>query len=253
MENLGQFERYRDGNMTESEKADFLKRISEDTSFEQEFKIYNEVNDFVLNNEKRSEFVSVLKEVESDYFSTKKKHFIKNINYKYVLKIAASVAIIVISTISLYYIFYSKPSDKELFAQYYQPLKMDEVTRSVSDSTTKIQEGFIAYQMGNYQKSLQILSTELSANELSTPVILIKGLSYLEFGKYNDAETLLKKASEDIHNAYYDDCLWYLSLIYIRTDRAKQSIPLLKKLIERKSVYNNMASELLKNIKHISK
>jgi len=246
--NLGQFERYRDGSMTESEKAEFLQRLSDDSSFEQEFKIYNEVNDFVLNNEKRSEFVSALKEAESNYFTAKKNHYIKNINYKLVLKIAASVAIIVISTLSLYYIFYSKPSNKELFAQYYNPLKVDEITRSVNDSITNIKDGFIAFQTGNYRKSLQILSSELIPNELNTPVTLIKGLSYIELGNFKNAENLLKQASEDVNNAFYDDCLWYLSLIYIRTDRPKQSIPLLEKLIERKSVYNNMAVELLKSI-----
>ena len=47
MENLGIFENYRDGNMTEQEKKNFLLRLANDSSFEHEYKMYNEVNDFI--------------------------------------------------------------------------------------------------------------------------------------------------------------------------------------------------------------
>ncbi|OFX39950.1 MAG: hypothetical protein A2X08_17925 [Bacteroidetes bacterium GWA2_32_17] len=246
MENLGIFENYRDGNMTEQEKKNFLLRLANDSSFEHEYKIYNEVNDFILNNDKRSKFNEVLKEVETNYFATRKNNSIfKN---KFALKVAASVAIIAVSTILLYYVFQPKLSNKELFAQYYNTLKIDEITRSGNDSATTISNGFIAYQNGNYQKSLQILSSVVVSDELKTPVNLVNGLSYLELGNFKNAEKLIFEASKDVYNAYYDDCLWYLSLIYLRTDRPKQAIPLLEKLIERKSVYNNMAVELLKRI-----
>lgn len=247
MENLGQFEKYRDGSMTESEKADFQKRLSEDASFEQEYKIYNEVNDFVLNNEKRSKFNSVLKEVEKNYFES-----IKSTNknkYKLILKIAASVTIIATISICLHFIFNKGPSNKELFAQYYHTLKVDEITRSNNDSVTKIEEGFIAYQNGNYQYCIKVLSSEKVKDELKTPVNLVNGLSYLELGDFKNAEKIIFDASKDDSNAFYDDCLWYLSLIYIRTDRPKLAIPLLEKLIERKSVYKESASELLKFFK----
>jgi len=243
MENFGIFEKYLDGRMTELEKKDFLQRLSNDTSFEQEFMLYKEANEFLLNNNKRSKFNEVLKEVETNYFATRKNNSIfKN---KFALKVAASVAIIAVSTILLYYVFQPKLSNKELFAQYYNTLKIDEITRSNNDSTTIIVDGFIAYQNANYQKSLQLLSSVVVSDELKTPVNLVNGLSYLELGNFKNAEKLIFEASKDVYNAYYDDCLWYLSLIYIRTDRPKLAVPLLEKLIERKSVYKKSASELL--------
>jgi len=233
--------------MTEQEKTAFLRRLAEDHSLAQEFIIYNEVNNFVLNNEKRSEFISTLKEVESSYFKTRENTANKN-SHKLILRIAASVAILIVTTLSLYFIFYSKPSNKELFAQYYHPLKVDAITRSVTDSTSTIQKGLIAYQTDNYKNCLQILASDTFPPDFRTSIMLIKGLSYIELSNNADAEKLLKQASEDKNNAYHDDCLWYLSLLYIKMDKPQQSIPLLKKLIENRSVYSKQATELLGSI-----
>lgn len=250
MENHGIFERYHDGNMTISEKEIFLRKLNEDLEFKKEFELYNEITQCILNTKKDDAFIAAVKDAEKRYFNSiddiKSKH---NKNYNFLFKAAATVAIIAISSFLLYFIFDSKPTNKELFAQYYTPIRVDEITRSTEDSTSSIKEGFIAYQTGNYQNCLLILSSENETNELSTQVKLIKALSYLELGNYNNAENLLKQASEDYNNAFYDDCLWYLSLIYIKTDRSNLAIPILNKLVESKSVYNNKAEKILESIK----
>ena len=71
MENLGLFEKYHDGSFTDSEKTDFLRRLDEDNKFAQEFKIYNEVNNYILKDDKRSEFISTLNKPAQYKMNTK--------------------------------------------------------------------------------------------------------------------------------------------------------------------------------------
>lgn len=246
------FGKYHDGSMTESEKTEFIRRLSEDPSFAWEFKIYNEVHHFVLNDEKRSEFISSLKETEKEYFNSEHSSVVKHKNkftQSIAFRVAASVVIILATSLCIYFISNSKSSNKELFTQYYLPLKTDEITRSVTDSATSLKAGLIAYQNGQYNDCLMLLASDTIKNNMNTYITLIKGISNIELNDFINAEKMLKLASEDVNNAYHDDCLWFLSLVQIKMDKPQQAIPLLKTLIKNNSVYNKQAEELLEKIK----
>ena len=125
---------------------------------------------------------------------------------------------------------------------------IDEIKRSANDSATFVQQGLIAFQNGEYKKCLQILNSDSVQDKLNTHLFLIEGLSYLETGDFNNAELFITKAVDDKNNAYHDDCLWYLSLLYVKTDKPQSAIPALKELIKNNSVYVKEAKEILNTI-----
>ncbi len=251
MENHGIFERYLNGSMPETEKTDFLRRLSEDQVFNNEFLVYNEVNSVILNMDDRDGFKKALNEAESKYFeSVNVQNPLDETNIRkhriMFYKIAASVVIVVTLSVMGYYMLFSKYTKKELYAQYYMPLKMDAVSRSADDSLMNIERGFIAYQDGRYKECIQILSSGSYPDNVS--VNLVKGLSFMELGNFKMAETFLLLASKDESNGLHDDCQWYLSLTYIQLEKPAQAASILKKLIENKSVYEQKAEKLLKEI-----
>ncbi|MBI5540514.1 MAG: hypothetical protein HY951_10685 [Bacteroidia bacterium] len=249
MENHGLFERYLDGSMSETEKTDFLKQLSTDKVLEKEFALYNEVNNVIYDYNKRADFKEALNNAESRYFYSMapEKNIEKSKNNRFfIYKIAASVALIVSISVFGYYIFYSKQSNKELYAQYYKPLNIDAISRSADDSLLNIEKGFIAYQNGKYDESIKLLSHENSSSNIL--VNLVKGLSYMELGNFTMAESLLLDASKDETNGMHEDCLWYLSLTYIQLNKPEKAIPVLQKLIDNKSVYVKEAEKLIKKI-----
>ena len=254
MENLGLFEKYLDGSLSESEMADFRNRLASDQELEDEFKIYLEVNDFIVHHKDIDNFKTVVSEVSNDYFDSinAKPSVIERTKEQRKLilfyKLAASVAILISLGLASYFMYNSGRSNKELYADYYQPYKIDFISRSVNDPLSETSKAFVCFQKGKYDDCIKILSTTKIPDSLSTPFNIIKGLSFMETGRFKEAEFCLNYAATDRSNIMYTDCLWYLSLTYIQLNESGKALPMLKTLVKEKSIYSEKASELISKL-----
>jgi hypothetical protein len=254
MENHGLFEKFLNGSMTGSELSDFLLRLSSDPDFEQEFSVYKEIDADITLYKKREDFKKTLTEVADDYFhpaetkpkgsGTKKVSLISNTW----IKVAASVAVLTILSIAVYFIFLSGPEYRELYAENYYPFKADVIKRSASDSASPFIKALTLYQNGKYSECSAFLKTVDFPDSINTLVTILKGLAFMGSGDFTQAEIFLKKASGDSRNIMYEDCIWYLSLTYLQLEQPEKCKEQLNELIAVRSSYSEKAKEIIEEL-----
>lgn len=253
MENPGLFEKYLDGSLNEKEYSDFLKRLNTDAEFKEQFSVYEAMHIMIAQHGKRQAFKSVMQSVAKDYFSENEiiekpvTHNKKGIPL--IFKIAASIALLFALSLSAYMLSTINPSGRDLYAEYYSPLKVDFITRSESDSIFGINKAFAEYQIGDYKACLKILSETYIPDSMVVQTAFLRGLVYLETKDYSNAELSLILACSDTTNIIYNDGLWYLSLAYLSNNDTANAGYYLRRLVASQSPYSMKASEILEKIK----
>lgn len=97
------FEKYLKGYLTESERSDFLKRLSKNLAFANEFKVYSGVINFIKNKSERNLLKDTITKVAEGYFNSANISSVCNIinsdNYNFikVFKITPTTDIIITS------------------------------------------------------------------------------------------------------------------------------------------------------------
>ncbi|PKP22534.1 MAG: hypothetical protein CVU05_03520 [Bacteroidetes bacterium HGW-Bacteroidetes-21] len=252
MENPGLFEKYLDGSLNEKEYSDFLKRLNTDAEFKEQFSVYEAMHIMIAQHGKRQAFKSVMQSVAKDYFSENEiiekpvTHNKKGIPL--IFKIAASIALLFALSLSAYMLSTINPSGRDLYAEYYSPLKVDFITRSGSDSIFGINKAFASYQLGDSKACLKTLSELEIHDSLLVQIAFLRGLAYLEIQDFTNAELSLTLASSDTSNIIYNDALWYLSLAYLSNNDTANASYYLYELIASQSSYSLKASEILEKI-----
>jgi hypothetical protein len=159
MENLGLFETYLDGNLTETEQFQLINKLSIDSEFEKEFSIYNEINNSILNQNKRDEFKSVLETSSNNYF--RKISFKKDTERKIIkislfspFKLVASVTLFLIIVGSIWYFIPNSSSNNDLYQKFYSLFNVDVITRSVDSSVNTADEVSLIHHKNKFQEYL---------------------------------------------------------------------------------------------------
>ena|GEM_PF-1924790 len=250
MENHGLFEKFLSGEMSDAERSEFLNRLASDPQLEKEFRVWTDIDETIVAYQKREDFRKQLMNVSDEYFSTDNNKLARKISFvsKGWMKVAASFAALAIIGIAIYLIFFSVPSYNEIYADLYSPLKTDVITRSSADSTDKTKKTFVLYQEGKYKECIRFINSEFSKDSLSTQLQIVLGLSYMETGDHVSAAEILEKASADKQNIMHGDCLWYLSLCYLKLEQLANCSKVLKELISTDPSYSEKARSLLDKI-----
>jgi len=248
MENLGLFEKYLDGSLSENEKAIFKTRLQTDIAFANEYQMYLEIHQALRLSNERKSFTDSLKNVSDIYFNDKNKGNNNSIFNPKFLFIAASIAVLITLSIATYLYLNTSISNEKLYSLNYVPIKADFASRSLYSTENEINKILDLYQKQNYIEFIVQISQTKVNDSLSAMVSLLKAVSYMQLELFENAETTLLEAINDKNNLLYDDCLWYLSLIYLKLENNILTKKYLSMLVENESFYKDKAKELLNKL-----
>jgi tetratricopeptide (TPR) repeat protein len=237
MDNSTQYElmRYIDGEMTDSEKAEFEKRLETDESVKQEMgnlQLTKEaVRQYGLKEKVAGIHQQMMREMKTPVRS------ISNVRriVRYSVAIAASILLIVVLIEG--YKFY-KLSPEKLYAESYSSYELT-TTRDGEQKESAIEK---AYRAKNYGEVIK-----LNANTvLSIKDVFLTGMAYLETKDYSRAVATFQIVIADVKDektTLKDAAEYYLALSYLQNRDYDQAIELMNSIRDNSShLYKNKFS-----------
>lgn len=244
--------------LSPEEQDSFYRKLSSDTNFEDRYKLESQV--YQSLDEKSWSFISnsnstEVKQYQQMYQSPESKKILNAIldaqrSYKksnnklkrWTVSIIAAAVIIAISTILL---LPENFTNQELYSKYLNETELIAlVDRGKSD--TVLTKSQISFDNEDFSKVIELLTPEIIDSKNSN-VYLYLAISQIEIGNYEASEqTLDKLISSDLLDAQKG--YWFKSLLYIKSDRLKDAVKELEKLIENNFYNKEKALELLEQI-----
>jgi tetratricopeptide (TPR) repeat protein len=171
---------------------------------------------------------------------------------KYSWAIAASITLIMVSSIALFNINQT-PSHQKLYAEYFSPFENYGNTRSIESTTENAWKlALLYYDNDNYDSALanferiQISDFKGTIKHPSFP--LYKGNTLMKLGRHREAITIFENMVKD-DDGMIIQAKWYLSMCYLHENNTEKFIPLIEEIAELKaSSYRSDAQEILEQI-----
>ncbi|QMU30525.1 tetratricopeptide repeat protein [Adhaeribacter radiodurans] len=146
------------------------------------------------------------------------------------------------------YLFWrNQHKPEQLFAKYYEPYMIASVQRNGSTQNTQ-QQALQAYEEGNYKLATKAFESCLSLTPQDVSCQFYLGLSYLETQQLLKAEQSLKQVIQATPNEYVSRAQWYLALLYLKSNKTKDTVSLLQVLRQNQGFYGRKATKLLKEM-----
>ena len=229
-EHIELFENYVAGEMADQEVVDFEARLAYDLAFKQAFNRYQAIEIAIkthYRNELKSKFELVDRAMDQ---SLERKQRIK----KQLAYYTTFAAVMVLAVYVL--VRYQSPSSKELVVQYWPeepglPVKMS--------AKGKYDDAMNAYKLGEYAKSEKILCHITS----DTANYFLGVIEYAQ-GDFQKSATCFKRV--DLTSSYYNEAQFRLALVYLRTEKVKESHHILKKQVSDSTEFAAVSKEILK-------
>lgn len=200
------FDQYLANEMSEVEKINFEKQLSEDQELATAFEIFKELHlhlESKFGNEtKLKAFKKNLKSISKEHFKTKKTKVIAFKPWQYA--IAASVAILV-----GLFVFQNINPD---FDDYNNPETATFIERGNVNENLKLAQD--AFNAKNYKKAIPYFEVVLKGNK-SPEIQYFYAISLLEDNQFPKAETNLLDLKWGT-SIYKDRATWYLALLKLK-------------------------------------
>ncbi|MCF8235567.1 MAG: hypothetical protein K9G67_14815 [Bacteroidales bacterium] len=237
-------ERYLNMEMPESEKAQFEKRLQEDSELRRLFLHHKNLRHAIANRHKL-EFLRKLKKAEKTYF--KKNGLIR---FSLVFKYAAAAAFVVLIGLGIYLLQKDRSrTNQELFNKYFSSYTSIIENRDAENRSLLLTKGMTAYSKGEFQESIHLFEQLIGHPAYSTPAAFYTGLSYLELRKADQAVKYLKMTTS-YDSIFKLEAQWYLSLAYLLANKKEQAAELLVSIeSDPDHYYREKAQKLLRQIR----
>ena len=254
-------ENYLKDILSESEKKEFLVRMSVDTDFKEKvvfekqlFETLNE-NDWNFSEKGSSKEIEHLDNIFKSDEVRKVKEAISIANKEYLNKekpnnrliyfIAASIAVL----ISVYSLFFTvSETPKQLYAEYIQTKELySNINRGEVNSLDELASAEFNFKNKNYKKALPIFIKELEKDKENASLYLCTAVSQIELNKYTEA----KKTLDNLINSDLIDAqkgYWYKSLLFVKSSQLEEAKQQLVFIIENSYFKHQEAKELLSKL-----
>lgn len=251
-------EQYLKNQLSETEKKDFLERMSSDASFKEKVVFEKELFETLDENDwSFSEDIDVkeIEELETIFKSDAIKKIKESISLaqeeykgpkkntvKLIYLVAASVALV----FTAYSLFFTvKTTPNELYAVYiHQNEIYSTISRGDGDLVENLIEAETYFKEKKYGKALPIFIKELPNNKNTASIYLYTAICQIELNKFTEAETTLNALiSSDLIDAQKG--YWYKSLLFIKSKQIEKAKKQLEFIIENNYFKHKKAKELL--------
>lgn len=229
-----------DQSSSESESAEFNLLLESSEEFRKEVKIMENIVDSssALN---RAEDFKYIKS-KFDEFEREKKNQSKSRFISTYLAVAASVALVLIS--SIFYFNNDNFDARTAFLENYEPFP---VRPSVRNDQNQLLPGLQFYKEGKYQEAIPLLEQE-SKNNVINCIYLSN--AYIETGNYHKAKEVLKSYIPEIEDKVIRRYAnWYLGLTYLALNEPENAEDQFELLAENKGPFQQQSLKLVEKLK----
>ena len=168
--------------------------------------------------------------------------------YKLFLFSVAASVILVVSSVLVWLLLFSGPSDEQLYLAYYKPMAAPmEMRGDESSSQDLFSKGMDNYNKGDYSAAFSALISVPKDNPAYYPSQLFSGISAMELSNYDEAINHFKALTEGTQSNLKADAQWYMALCYLRKGDSDQCMKLLNALKEN-TYYKDQVNALLSEI-----
>ncbi len=245
MKHTRTIETYLDGKMNKKESEEIRVLINKNEEFSAKVNLHKDINESIKDDqifELRNNMITLLNKKDTRRPSGEKADLMKYFKYP------VAAAILVLIGFSLFQIL-SLKSPQEIFHLYYNPYQTDFTTRSVINSTDKIQLSYILYQEGNYEVSFEILNNYLKKNVTDQAARFYYSMNAIELDKNDLAISELSTIIEDSFTPYSLHARWYLAMVCLKTGDVEKAKKHLRILSEEDTIYSKRANTILKKLR----
>jgi len=227
-------EAYYDGSLSNEEILNFEKKLMADPALRNAYEEQHQL----VHSLKTYEREKLKNEIKTRL--SKKPKTLRNNRKALYYAMAASILVLLISTIG--YRTWNIPTNthEEIFQTYFEPYPL----KSNSRSTDNLSKGLLFYQNKEFANALPLLIQFGNQEDPENEYNLVIASAFLAIGEEEQAIPWAKAtvASNDELFRYHGE--WYLALTYFKSDSVK-SKELLEKIIKSKSPYQKTAKKLL--------
>ena len=236
--------KYIQNTLTPEEQLEFNTLLDTDIVFKKEVTFHSNLKK-VTEDKDDDNFRALLSDIEAK--GSESIDIEKPVTAKWWYIAASIIAII---GLTYFFVNESPASNKELFAEYFEPYR--NITQPVvrSDAQESIKEAaFNAYENAKFEEALYLFNQVL-LNKEETSILFYKANTLLTLNESKKAIAILE---QDIHltDIFSEKRYWYLALAYLKNDQPEVSKEFLEKLIAiPNSEYKKIeAQKLLKQLK----
>lgn len=230
-------EKYFDQGLSSSEQEELQAAMREDSELLAAFELRKEMEDFLQTDQKRQQTHQLFEELGEQ-------HFLPEKSSTRVFRLRPVISILALAAaIALILVIWQPWQSGDLYQQYAQHQVINLVERNNEQETLdRLQTTFnnqeyeLAYQEVN---KLNNLDTDAQLQ-------LIKGITALETGRYDEAKNVLEQLTAG-RSAYSEDAIWYRGLLAVRLENWQAARQWLTSLPE-ESFWFTKAQALLKEL-----
>lgn len=208
-EHIELFDDYLKGELSNQEMITFDRRIIEDREFATAFEQYQTSIQIIKNTAFQKEVESFLESRSTPKSSKFPIYWISGI----------AACLLIILTISFWG---NSLTSSELFDKYYQSYPNVLTTRELTDLT-----GYEAYSNGQFDQAITWFETN---NSKSDTLQFYLALAHIELAQFNEAKDALLLI--DKQSIFYQQKVWFLGLLYLRSNNNDKAIDLLQQINE---------------------
>ncbi len=230
-QNIELFERYRNGELSETELNAFNARLVYDSEFQEEFEQYKQLETGIKNHF-RTALKSQLQALDEQLdVAPKKSNTIRLVQWSTSVAAAALIGFFIFQ-------YFSKNNSHEL-AQHYWPYEAGLPVKMSSKG--KYDEAMNAFKLGKWEeakKNLQTIDSDTSNYFL--------GIISYEQKDFQQAINFFKKVNSN--SAYYSASQFRMALVFILEDKLSEATTTLTQLNSKNTVYSPQIKELLQKL-----
>lgn len=224
---------YLDGQLEGDELQKLQQQLRTDKSLAAEVKLHEEIVESITNDETHflRQRISLL--------------IAQTARRRMMIRMASSVAAGLIVIFSVLTISHT-PSPSKAFAEYYAPYQTDLNTRSAENTLLGLNFAYKLYSDGDYTTAHELLSNYNTDNFNNISAKYYQALCAMELNLNEEAEENLVHILNEGDYAHALHAKWYLSMLYLKTERFTEAKNYLKELSAEPNFYASRAEEILK-------
>ncbi len=239
-------EKYIDGELEGEELLQFKELLSTEPGIKRDYELSTEINNAIAEDD-----IMDLRET-LDYMYNKEKT-VKRIPMLFTKRkfyyAAASAALLIAAGGLTQRLLNPSMDSTGVYDKYYEPYDVTVTYRSGNTETDRLLLNALEfYEEKDYDQALVLFEEILENRGSDMAISLYSGISYMEEEKYQKATTSFNHIISDSDNLFIEQAKWYLSMCYLKTEKADKAKEVLHQIIDEERYYKEQALKVLKDL-----
>ncbi|MDZ4203269.1 MAG: hypothetical protein U1C46_00495 [Bacteroidales bacterium] len=235
-------DRYKMGEMDPQEKQHFEKELNFNLQLNREMKLDDDI-DAMLTEDDVIDFRKQLTEIYNNDSSLFNKPIKLPVYRQKWYMAAASIALIIILSGTLYLFLPDSYSNERLFNKYYNADQVLNVSRSGND---QLFDALLKYQQKDFAEASVLFDELLITDASNITIRFYSGIASIETNQTGKAIKAFQFIIDHQDNLFVEHAIWYLGLTYLKVGSNHEAINTFRKIADDpNNYYQKKAKEIL--------